>query len=81
LAPTRLNGALGAVAAAAAVPWSPNPPSYHELIVRRPYPGASEVLVKGSFDDWKQSIKLEKTGEGFEKSVELALDKRILYKV
>jgi hypothetical protein len=56
----------------------------HELIIircGRPYPGASSVLVTGSFDNWKKTVELEKVGDVFEKRVELAMDKKILYKV
>jgi 1,4-alpha-glucan branching enzyme len=47
----------------------------------RAHPEASEVYVTGDFDDWQKSVKLEKNGDIFEKTVELPLGKKILYKV
>ena len=43
---------------------------------------ATSVSVTGTFDDWSQSVTLEKNGSDFEKTVELpsSADK-ILYKV
>jgi hypothetical protein len=38
-------------------------------------------VVTGSFDNWARSIRLDKTGDGFAKSVSLPLDQKILYKV
>lgn len=43
---------------------------------------ATEVYVTGTFDDWAQSVKLEKKGDTFEKKLDLALtDEKIYYKV
>ncbi|KAI9699632.1 MAG: hypothetical protein M1836_002666 [Candelina mexicana] len=42
---------------------------------------ASEVYVTGTFDDWAKSVKLDKTGSGYEKKVELSeVDEKIYYK-
>ncbi|KAI0201897.1 hypothetical protein F4808DRAFT_86950 [Astrocystis sublimbata] len=42
---------------------------------------ATEVYVTGTFDDWKKTEKLEKTGDGFEKTVFLpGISSNILYK-
>jgi hypothetical protein len=41
---------------------------------------AEEVFVTGTFDNWSKSIKLEKTGSVFEKTVELPNEEKILYK-
>ncbi|KAH0548149.1 hypothetical protein GP486_008123, partial [Trichoglossum hirsutum] len=43
-------------------------------------PVAKEVYVTGTFNDWKITIPLEKEGNVFQKSVELPLDQRVLYK-
>jgi hypothetical protein len=51
------------------------------LIKRAGQPDAKEVFVTGTFDDWTQSVKLEKKGDIFEKTVELPADKKVLYKV
>lgn len=43
---------------------------------------AEEVYVTGTFDDWAKSVKLEKKGDSFEKSLELSkTDEKIFYKV
>lgn len=44
---------------------------------------ATEVYVTGEFDDWGQTVKLEKKGESlFEKLVELPhVEDKVLYKV
>lgn len=43
---------------------------------------ASEVFVTGTFDDWSKSAQLEKTADGFAKSVELPhTSEPIRYKV
>ncbi len=43
---------------------------------------ANEVYVTGDFDSWKQSAKLDKVGDVFEKTVALPdLSKKIYYKV
>ncbi len=63
------------------VPW---PALYEQRVslrIRRPYPGANAVEVTGSFDNWSRSIRLDKTAEGFAKSVELPLDQKVIYKV
>ncbi|KAJ9624919.1 Cruciform DNA binding protein [Taxawa tesnikishii (nom. ined.)] len=41
---------------------------------------ANEVFVTGTFDDWSKSVKLDRTGHAFEKTVPLPNDKKILYK-
>ncbi|KAH0536740.1 hypothetical protein FGG08_006412 [Glutinoglossum americanum] len=43
-------------------------------------PTANEVIVTGTFDDWKKTVRLEKKGDIFEKCVELPPDQRVLYK-
>jgi hypothetical protein len=47
----------------------------------REHPDAKDVHVTGTFDDWSKSVKLDKKGDIFEKTVELPLDKKVLYKV
>ncbi len=43
---------------------------------------ASEVFVTGTFDNWSKSAKLEKVGDGFEKTVTLPdASEKIFYKV
>lgn len=43
---------------------------------------ASEVLVTGTFDDWKQTQKLDRNGDIFEKEVTLpSVEDNIYYKV
>ena len=43
---------------------------------------ANEVYVTGTFDDWGKSVKLDKSGDTFEKEVSLSnADEKILYKV
>jgi hypothetical protein len=42
--------------------------------MRRAHP-ANEVFVTGDFDDWKQTIKLDKEGDVFKKTVELPKQK------
>lgn len=37
--------------------------------------------MTGTFDDWSKSVKLDRTGHAFEKTVPLPNDKKILYKV
>jgi Glycogen recognition site of AMP-activated protein kinase len=51
------------------------------LAANREHPDANEVHVTGTFDDWSKSVKLDKKGDIFEKTVELPLDKKVLYKV
>lgn len=47
----------------------------------RPQP-ANEVYVTGSFDNWTQRVKLDKSDDTFRKEVELAkVDEKIRYKV
>lgn len=41
---------------------------------------AEEVFVTGTFDNWTKSVKLEKVGDVFEKTVELAPTTKIYYK-
>jgi hypothetical protein len=43
-------------------------------------PVANKVYVTGTFDSWKATVQLEKKGNVFQKSVELPLDQRVLYK-
>jgi hypothetical protein len=43
-------------------------------------PAANEVYVTGTFDDWRRTVRLDKKGDVFEKSVELPSDQRVLYK-
>ncbi|KAI1353499.1 hypothetical protein F5Y01DRAFT_312694 [Xylaria sp. FL0043] len=51
------------------------------LLLSRDHP-ANEVYVTGTFDDWKKTEKLEKTGDGFEKKVALPdSSSKIYYKV
>jgi hypothetical protein len=43
---------------------------------------AEEVYVTGTFDDWTKSVKLEKEGDVFQKTVDLKdASKKIYYKV
>ena len=43
---------------------------------------ASEVYVTGTFDGWKKTERLEKTGDVFSKDVTLSsADEKIYYKV
>ncbi|KAJ2966229.1 hypothetical protein NUW58_g10711 [Xylaria curta] len=43
---------------------------------------ATEVYVTGTFDDWKKTEKLEKVGDGFQKTVALPdISNKITYKV
>ena len=43
---------------------------------------ATEVYVTGTFDNWKQSVKLEKEGDAFQKTVDLpSSSEKIYYKV
>lgn len=42
---------------------------------------ASEVYVTGTFDDWKQTVKLEHDGTIFQKTVTLPSSDKIYYKV
>ena len=52
-----------------------------ELTEYRAHPG-EEVYVTGTFDDWSKSIKLEKEGSVFEKTVDLPnATTKWLYKV
>lgn len=45
------------------------------------HPAASDVYVTGTFDDWSKSAKLDKKGDGFEKTVTLSdASEKILYK-
>ncbi|KAI0540508.1 hypothetical protein GGR58DRAFT_522024 [Xylaria digitata] len=49
-------------------------------VLYRDHP-ATEVYVTGTFDDWKKTEKLEKTGDSFEKKVVLAdISSKIFYK-
>ncbi|KAI9778461.1 MAG: hypothetical protein M1839_008107 [Geoglossum umbratile] len=43
-------------------------------------PVTNEAYVSGTFDGWKKTVRLEKKGDVFEKSVDLPLNERILYK-
>lgn len=48
----------------------------------REHPNASDVYVTGTFDNWTKSEKLDKKGDGFEKSVTLPdASQKIYYKV
>jgi len=47
----------------------------------RAHPEASDVWVTGTFDDWTKSTQLNKVGDHFEKTIELPLGKKVLYKV
>lgn len=48
----------------------------------REHPDAEEVFVTGTFDNWTKSVKLEKKGDVFEKTVELEnTSDKIYYKV
>lgn len=48
----------------------------------REHPDAEEVFVTGTFDDWTKSVKLDKKGDVFEKTVDLKdASKKIYYKV
>jgi hypothetical protein len=38
-------------------------------------------VVTGSFDNWSGSVRLDRTDEGFAKSVSLPLGQKVLYKV
>jgi hypothetical protein len=38
-------------------------------------------VVTGSFDNWTRSVQLDKTADGFAKSVPLPLGQNVLYKV
>ena len=51
------------------------------LLIREDHPDSKEVIVTGTFDDWTKSVKLEKNGDTWEKTVELPADKKVLYKV
>ncbi|KAF2426313.1 carbohydrate-binding module family 48 protein, partial [Tothia fuscella] len=42
--------------------------------------GASEVYATGTFDDWSKTVKLEKVGEAFEKTVDLPTGEKIFYR-
>lgn len=45
------------------------------------HPDAEEVFVTGTFDDWTKSVKLDKKGDVFEKTVDLKdASKKIYYK-
>ncbi|KAL1961244.1 hypothetical protein VTO42DRAFT_3190 [Malbranchea cinnamomea] len=46
---------------------------------RWPHP-AQQVYVTGTFDNWAQTVKLDRTDHGFSKEVELPDDKKIHYK-
>lgn len=56
-------------------------PRIQLICLFRPH-AASEVYVTGTFDDWSKSQKLENTGSGFEKKVDLHnANEKIYYKV
>lgn len=47
----------------------------------RPY-NANEVFVTGTFDDWGKTVRLDRTGDVFEKEVRLpAIGDKVHYKV
>lgn len=51
-------------------------------LLSREHPDAEEVFVTGTFDNWTKSVKLEKKGDVFEKTVELEnTSDKIYYKV
>lgn len=50
------------------------------LSQHRPHTG-DEVYVTGTFDNWSKSEKLEKVGDGFQKTVKLPDSEKIYYKV
>ena len=51
-------------------------------MLSREHPNAEEVFVTGTFDDWTKSVKLDKKGDVFEKTVNLKdASKKIYYKV
>lgn len=55
--------------------------SQANLPLNRDHP-AEEVYVTGTFDDWGKTVKLEKDGTGFSKTVEtLPLHEKVYYKV
>jgi len=58
---------------------------YNDWIVNihnREHPYATDVYVTGTFDNWSKSEKLDRKGEGFEKTVTLPdASEKIYYKV
>ncbi|KAJ3776630.1 hypothetical protein FB446DRAFT_607252, partial [Lentinula raphanica] len=45
-----------------------------------PYTEPSVVIVTGSFDEWSQSVRLQKREDGFQGTAEITWNEKIAYK-
>ncbi|GBE79188.1 hypothetical protein SCP_0203850 [Sparassis crispa] len=52
----------------------------HEAVFKWPHPGASDVIVTGSFDQWSGTIHLPRKGSTFEGGVKIPWGEKIAYK-